>query len=114
MADKKPSISRPNSDTIIVVWSGVTEADDMLAAQGLSEHADRSVEVSGSLGGATVTIQGSNGGSAYFTLNDPLGNALSFAANGLKAILEYAEYIKPVRTGGSSASINVTLIAKRR
>ena len=114
MADKLATITRPNDDTIKVVWSGVTENDDMLAVQGLSEHADRSVEVSGTLGGATVVIQGSNGGSEYFTLNDPLGSALSFTSNGLSAILEYAEYIKPVRTGGSSTSVNVTLIAKRR
>jgi len=114
MANITPVMTKPNDDTIKVAWSGVTEADTPLAVQGLSEHADRSVEISGSLGGATIALKGSNEGSEYFTLNDPLGTALSYTANGLNAILEYAEYIKPAITGGSGSSVNVTLICKRR
>jgi hypothetical protein len=76
------------------------------------QGSDRSVQVSGTFGGGTVLIEGSNDGSNWFTLTDPTGAALSFAAAGLKQILELTRYIRP-RASVAVTSVNVNLVAKR-
>jgi hypothetical protein len=72
----------------------------------LAMSGDRSIQVSGA-----VTIEGSNDGTTFFTLNDVSGTPLVFVAAGLKQILEITRWIRP----GVSAGANVvTLLAKRQ
>jgi len=71
---------------------------------------DRSVQVAGTFGGATCTIQGSNNGADWVTLTDPAGVALTFTSTGLKQILQVTKYIRPSITGGAAASIDVSLL----
>jgi hypothetical protein len=81
----------------------------------LPGYAERSVEISGTFGGATVVIEGRNkvAGSVYFTLNDPFGNALSFTVAGLKQILENVYALRPRVTGGDgTTSINISINSK--
>lgn len=73
---------------------------------------DRSVQVTGTFGGGTVLIEGSNDGVTWFTLNDLSAAALSFTANGLKQILELTRYIRP-RASVAVTSVVITLVAKR-
>ncbi len=110
-----PVQDNSNDDFTKITWSGIADGDTILPVKGLSEFADRSVQVGGAdLDGATVTVQGSNDQSSFFTLNDPLGNVLSFTTAGLKQILEYTDHVKPATTGGGgSQSVDITLIAKR-
>lgn len=115
MATITPVMTRPNDDAIKVTWSAIANGDTIQAFHGFSEYADRSVQVGGTIDSSTVVIQGSNDGTTFATLNDPLGNALSFTSAGLKAILEYVEFIKIATSGGGgSQNVDVTLIAKRR
>ena len=73
---------------------------------------DKSVQISGTWGGATCEFEGSNDGVTYFTLKDPAGNSLQFSANGLKQILEFCRFYRPrLSTAGSGAALTVTLMA---
>ena len=76
-----------------------------------SNYADRSVQVFGTFGGATVTMQGSNdGGTTWSTLNDTAGVALTFSAAGIKQVLEVSQMIRPSVAGGAAADLDVHLL----
>jgi hypothetical protein len=104
-----------NDDFTKIVWSGIANGDTILPFSGLSEYSDRSVQVGGAdLDGSTVLIQGSNDQVSFFTLNDPLGNVLSFTSAGLLHVLEYTDHVRPaIAGGGGSQSVDITMIAKR-
>jgi hypothetical protein len=113
MAEIRPTISYRNDDAIAVQWANITEADTCVAYEGFHEYSDRSVQVQGAFGGASVSIQGSNDAENYHTLNDPFGSLLSFSTGGLRQVLEYVRRVQPAISGGSGASITVTVLAKR-
>src|SRR6478609_3369664 len=94
-------------------WTLLTETNSDGIPVTAIGSADRTVQVTGTFGGTTVTLQGSLDGTNWVTLNDPLGNAISFTATGLKAVLENCNYIRPKLTGGSSASITVKLLVRQ-
>lgn len=68
-----------------------------------------SVQVGGTFGGATVALQGSNDGVTYATLKDVTGANLSFTAAGYAEFSSGAAFIKPLISGGTGDSINVTV-----
>lgn len=71
---------------------------------------DRSFQVSGAFGGATVVIEGSNDGISYFTLHDPFANALSFTADALAEVTEMALFMRPRVIGGAGSIVNVVAV----
>ena len=77
--------------------------------------ADRSVQVEGTFGaGGSVTIEGSNDGVNYETLNDHLGNALTFTAKGIKSIDQICRLVRPrVTAGDGTTSLTATLLTRR-
>lgn len=80
-----------------------------------ADYQDRTVQVTGTFGtGGSVTIQGSNdGGTTWATLTDPLGNALTFTAAGMKQITEMAEQMRPnVTAGDGTTSLNVHIFMR--
>ena len=105
-------------ESYIVSWTGVTESDTFKAFDATEEPAaagaaDRSVHITGTLGGATVSLQGSNDGTNFVNLTDPQGNALTSLSDGtLEAITEMVRAIKPLASGGSSQSLNVYLYVR--
>lgn len=78
-----------------------------------SPTGDRSVQVFGTFGGASVRWEGSLDGVNYSALTDPQGNELSMSANKLEAVLELAPFIRPVVSGGDvSTSLTCLLCVK--
>lgn len=76
--------------------------------------ADRSVQVNGTWGGASLVLEGSNDGVTYEILRDPSSLPLLFTSNGLKQILEVAMYIRPrLSVAGSGANLNVSIVVHR-
>lgn len=77
--------------------------------------ADRSVQVEGTFGATPgVVIEGSNDGTNYETLNDHLGNALTFTAKGIKSIDQICRFVRPRVTGGDgTTSLTVTILTRR-
>ncbi len=96
-----------------VVWTGLAGTDDGEAVE-LKGYYDRSIQVEGTFDGGTVTIKGSNDGTNYEGVRDPSSTALTFAAAGLKGVLEAVHQIKPVVSGGgANCSLTVTMFAVR-
>lgn len=94
----------------VLTWPALATSDEGDAQETL-DLADRSAAFTGTFGGATATLQGSNDGTNWFTLTDPFGNAVSRTTAGLVQVLEFTRFVRPVVTGGSGADITVTLAA---
>ena len=104
VADENVSVKR-------VKWLAIANGDQG-AAVTFGAWQDRTVQVTGTFGtGGSVTIQGSNDtGTTWATLTDPLGNALTFTAAGMKQITELPYQIRPsVTAGDGTTAINVWL-----
>ena len=101
------------SSYIRVTWSSllVTDSGEHFA---LSQFADRSVQVTGTFGGATVVIEGSNDGTNFHTLNDPQGDPLSIGSAKIEAVSEIVVFIRPRIVGGDgTTSLNVTMLSRK-
>lgn len=113
--------TRSNIDTLFIRWTGLLQGDDG-AAYAPHDYPDRTVQVTGTFGGATVTIQGSNDPTAtdaspptaWFTLTDQTGGALVFTAAGGRLIVEATRWIRPLVTGGDgTTSVTADVVARR-
>lgn len=109
MAVKQGTTGYPSDRYQTYEWAALANGDtgNWLKAGDL---VDLAVQVKGTFGtGGTVVLQGSlDGGVTAATLTDPQGNALSFTAAGLKAVLENAPYLRPsVTAGDGSTAITV-------
>ena len=96
----------------LVVWTPLTTANaDGTRAQ-LNRFPDKTVQVDGTFGAAgQVTIQGSNDGSTWATLSDPVSNPLVLTSAGIKAVSENPLYIRPLASGDGTTSLTVRLLA---
>lgn len=95
-------------------WSGLVSVDTGTSLDA-SLYIDKCVQVGGvfSSGPAQLTIQGSNDGSSWFTLNDPQGNGLVFTTSGMEQILENPKFIRPVTASGATGtSLDVIIISR--
>ena len=95
----------------IATWAGETTAGNASIARyaPLTSLTTASVQVSGTIGGATIALQGSNDGVTYTTLKDIAGTDISFTAAGYVEFSSAAAFIKPSISGGTSDSIDVTV-----
>lgn len=99
-----------SAQTRRVTWEALAAGDDGQAFAPLYQR-DMSVQVTGTFGGATVTLEGSNDGTNWYTLNDPFGTALSFTAAGLEGITEHCWQYRPNITGGDgTVDIDVVMV----
>lgn len=74
--------------------------------------ADRSVQVEGSFGGASVSIEGSNDGVNYRTLTDPQGNDLLITTPKVEMVTEVTQFLRPRVVSGAATSVTVSLLAR--
>lgn len=113
MAAIKPTVlavGRGDGSTLQVIWTPVTEADTCVAVE-YPEFSDKSIQVLGTFGSASVALQGSNdSGVTFAALHDPGGTAIAITSAGIKAVLENSQQIKPVATGGSSQSLSIAML----
>lgn len=95
------------------LWETLTETNLDGAGIEIADSADRSVQVTGTFGGTSVAMQGSNdGGTTWAPLLDAFGAAVVFTAAGLKQIMTLAKEIRPLLTGGAGTDVDVTVFAK--
>jgi len=102
----------PNAPSISVSawkWVGLNQTDAQGAPLSISGLTDRSVSITGTFGGATVVIEGSNDGTNYFTLNDLQASAISKTSAALEGIAEIAKFIRPRISAGASGTTNVNV-----
>lgn len=101
----------PTRDVWIINWPAMGNADTGTTV-GCAGSSDRCVQFSGTFGGATIVLQGSNDGTNWSTLQDPQGNSISKTSAGIFQVLDLTRYIRPVTSGGSGTSIDVNLLVK--
>lgn len=116
MANVSATVSYPapgDGSTVLLSWTLTSAASDVGLAYAVPAHSDKSIHVSGTFGSGTVTVQGSNnGGSSYVGLTDPTQTAISITSEGIKAILENTALIRPVLTGGSGATVVISILCR--
>jgi hypothetical protein len=99
-----------DGSAIRVVWTPVTEADSCRPVK-YPKHSDKSIQVFGTFGGATVALNGSNdGGTTFAALNTPASAAIVLNAAGIKAVLENTEIVQPVATGGAGQLLTIAML----
>lgn len=116
MATRVPVTTFPfetSLDVAVTTWSGLLSDDDGEPVR-LAVYSDRAIQVSGTFGGASVTIGGSNDGETYHALTDTQGNALTLTSGALKQIVELPIFLKPRVFGGDgTTSLKVVLSGRR-
>jgi len=96
-------------------WSGLAAGDVGEPLNQGYQFAERTIQVLGTLDGATVAIEGSFDGVTWAPLSDPQGNALS-GINSLRieAVQDVPRLLRPALTGGgASTSVTVYLGGRR-
>jgi hypothetical protein len=99
----------------LAAWTGLAAGDtgEPLPST-LVGFADRSVQVAGTFGGATLAIQGSADLATYVTLHDPGMTAINFTAAGTAAVVEVLRTMRPAVTGGDgTTNLNVYAVLRR-
>jgi hypothetical protein len=116
MATVTPATSFPfetSLDVAVTTWSGLAAADDGESVR-LAVYSDRSIQVLGTFGGASITIGGSNDGVTFHALTDTSGTALTLTADCLKQIVELPVFLKPRVFGGDGTTNLTVVLAGRR
>lgn len=105
-----------HGNTFHVIWETMTETDNEGHPVSIPGASDRSVQVMGTVGAATVLIEGSNVISPtvdgdWFTLHDENGDLLSFTVVDIgHAISENTLHLRPRLTGGSGTDVDVLML----
>jgi hypothetical protein len=96
----------------VVKWIDL-HVGDIGAPMSSPNYPIKSVQITGTWGGATVVIEGSNMPSAptYDGLHNPWYGALSINADALRGILENCYWVRPrVVDGGATTDLDVYLL----
>lgn len=107
------NIATQDGSVVQSKWTSLTNTNVDGSPISFCEWADRCVSVDGTFGGATVTVQGSNDGTNWYTLNNAQGTAATFTAAGIKQIVELPKFMRPLLSGGSGADVTVYAILRR-
>ena len=111
MAAISPSKSEKGPWHQVYKWTPVTEADTCVAVKLERPFYAYGLQVSGTFGGATVTLHGSIDGTNYAALEDADGNAVALTAAGISGSgRDMVLYLKPVTASGSSSSVTVSVL----
>lgn len=95
----------PTQTTVafIASWASLAagETGDRLMG---AQYTDKSVQVVGTFGGASVYFEGSNDGTNWATLTDPQGNDLIFTTAKIELVSEATWYVRPRVSGGDGTT----------
>ena len=97
-----------------ITWAALTTTDPTGTPAQWCEFSQRCVTITGTFGGATVTLQGSNDGTNYFTLTDLQTTAISKTSAALEQVAELPLLVKPVVTGGDGTTSITVIITMLR
>lgn len=96
-----------------VIWDGMVTGDTINAFTLQQQFGlAASVQVVGTFGGATVTLQVSNDGTNWATARDVLGNLISFTAAGYAEMSVSAAYIRFAIAGGAANDIDAIVVLR--
>lgn len=112
MAAINPTFDYP-VDLTRIEWEEITESDTAteVTIKGLGP-AVGSVQFTGTFGGATAVLQGSNDGSTWVTINDQNGDAISMTSAGAADFSTAMLYLRPSMSSGSSQDIDIFMVLR--
>lgn len=116
MATANPTIDAGSDNVRVYSWALTdANADGEPLPADAAAYSDRSVQVFGTFGGGTVTWQGTSDPAKgnWVGLSTVASTAATFAAAGIKQILESTLYARPVITGGTAQNVTVICVARR-
>ena len=108
MANITPNQQGEDGNTHRYVWSNVNTGDVCLPAQHPGAP-DRTVQVFGTFGGASVGFNGTleDAPANYFPLTKDGTNAIAIVAAGGSIIAENTNWTQPVVTGGAASGLTI-------
>lgn len=110
MATITPTRATAAHNVSTVTWTGIATGDTINSdLPGSLDPAFGAVQISGTFGGATVTLTGSNDGTTFSTLKDKTGTAISMTSAGAAEFSTAMVYIKPGISGGTGDSVDVVV-----
>lgn len=117
MATVAPTTAYPSlgdGSLILYTWA-LTTANADGAPVSAAEWADRTWQASGTWGGASLALQGSNDGVNWAVLSNASGGAdIAMTTNDLASTVELPLWVRPnLTTPGVGATIAVTLLVRR-
>jgi len=113
MAVIAPITTSPHRGVILVTWSSIASGDTCSPAT-MYAYPDKTATLTGTFTTGTVTLQGSNDATNYFSLVDAQGNAIAGTTGGkMEAILENPIYIKPTVTTSATGMAVTAIIVGR-
>jgi len=93
-----------------ITWTGLSTADTATGVMVMgTAPIIGSIMVTGTFGGATITLQGSNDGTNYYAINDAAGNTIALTAAGIEDFSTAAAYIRPASSGGTGDDVTVVV-----
>ena len=120
MANITPTITdvsdRKDGSAILVQWAdgGSNNSANTYLPVSFPKHADKSIQVYGTFGGASIALNGSNdniGTPANFAaLNDPSSTVIAITSAKIKAVLENTVHVQPVASGGTAQNLNIQML----
>lgn len=113
MAEIQYTVTKRPDRGVLYTWASVTESDTFQIAEITGSISDMSVHVSGTFGGATVTINGGNDSSSVVALTQIGGTAATATAADVLSMLDLPIYIQPAAAGGTSQSIDVRVMVRK-
>lgn len=100
-------------DVAVTTWDNLLADDDGEPVR-LAVYSDRTIQVAGEFGGASVTIGGSNDGVTYHALHDTSGNVMTLTEGKLQQIVELPIYLKPRVFGGDGTTLLKVVMSGRK
>lgn len=116
MANISPVVQTTDTGATRAVWSGVLAGDVCLPVD-YDAYADRTVQIAGTFGGATVAVQGSleKVPTNWAVLTDPQGNDLNISAAKIEMVVENTAFVRPAVAGGDgSTDLTITMFMRRK
>lgn len=118
MATRTGLLVKGDGQIVTASWSGLLQSSsDVGSALHLGNIEGATCQLGGTLGtGGAVTMQGSNDGTNWGTLQDPAGNAIVMDAIGeMFVIANRPLYIRPnVTAGNGSTNLSVIVVGMRK
>jgi hypothetical protein len=115
MATVTPTVTDISKDgTVIMITWALTSANADGAPAEWCSFADRTATFTGTWGGATAALEGSNDGTNWLPLADVQGTAITATSNKIEMAVELTRFVRPnLTTAGSGAAVSATLLMRR-
>jgi hypothetical protein len=113
MATVTPTFNNSVTGVPRVIWEALATGDTVEAFTMLQQYGlAASVQISGTFGGATVSLEHSNDGVTWFTAEDLFENTVSATANAIYEVSLSSVYFRAAITGGAGDDVDVILVLR--